>query len=230
MKLLAALAATTALAMPLAAHAAGYDGPYVGANVGYALGDVTIDDQDCWASCSSQTFSPNGITIGGVVGFNHQMGSTVIGIEGDYNWMNGDEHKITNWPSEHRAKIKSYGSVRARAGLTVDKTLVYATAGLGIIDQEAFAADQNSTHTVNTHGFSDHSTRVGLAAGAGAEFAVSDNVRLKLEYLYVGTPAKQNIHDQFATSGTCFTAPDTYCNFGYTTHINVIRAGAVWAF
>jgi outer membrane immunogenic protein len=229
MKLLAALAATTALALPLSAHAAGFDGPYVGANVGYGLGDVTIDDQDCDISCSSQTFSPNGVSLGGVVGFNHQMGSTVIGLEGDYNWIDAKKDKVTNWNSQHHAEIKSYGSVRARAGLAVDKTLVYVTGGLAIINQNVSAYGTNSTGTIIYNGFKDYSTRVGLAAGAGAEFAVTDNVRLKMEYLYLGLPAQSDIKDQYEDYTGC-TGANGYCNFGVKTHMNVVRVGAVWAF
>jgi outer membrane immunogenic protein len=229
MKLLAVLAATTALALPLAAHAAGFDGPYVGANVGYGLADVTIDDQDCDVSCSSQTFSPNGITIGAVAGFNHQMGSTVLGIEGDINWIDAKETKQTNWPSQHLAEIKGYGSVRARVGLAVDKTLVYVTGGVGVVGQRVYAYEPISGGTGNYYGFKQYETKAGLAAGAGAEFAVSDNMRLKMEYLHIDIPADSDIKDQFATYSGC-TVSNTYCNFGVKSKLDVVRGGVVWSF
>ncbi len=228
MKLLAMSAALAALAFPLAAQAAPADwsGAYIGANVGYGLGTATIDDQDCNISCSSQTFSPNGVSLGGVVGYNHQMGSAVIGIEGDYNWINAQKDKVTDWDSIHHAEFKSYGSVRGRLGLAVDNTLVYATAGLGILQQDVSAIDPNGTNTP-FNGFVQNKTKAGLAAGGGVEIKVSDPWRLKLEYLYIGAPADSNIHDQFAT-GSCST--HTYCNFGVETHLHVIRVGANYAF
>ena len=92
------------LAVPVAANAAdvatkaaprfapapapyNWTGFYIGANVGYGLGNVVIDDKDCNLSCSSQTLNPNGFTAGGTIGYNWQYGSTVWGIEGDWNWI-----------------------------------------------------------------------------------------------------------------------------------------------
>src|SRR3974390_561469 len=133
------LISAAVLALPVSAYAAdlpikapqvyapapayNWTGFYVGGNAGYGLANTTIDDQDCNISCSSQTLSPNGFTLGGTIGYNYQFGSTVAGIEGDWNWINAKKNYATNWPSIHDAEIKSYGTLRARLGLALDKTL-----------------------------------------------------------------------------------------------------------
>ena len=68
-----------------------WSGFYIGINAGYGLANVTIDDQFCDFSCSSQTFTPNGFTIGGTLGYNWQFGSTVLGLEADWNWINAEK-------------------------------------------------------------------------------------------------------------------------------------------
>src|SRR5262245_35365601 len=118
-----------------------WSGFYIGINAGYGLAFVTIDDQDCIFSCSSQTLTPNGLTVGGTLGYNWQFGSTVLGIEGDWNWINAKKTFTSfDWPSEHHAEIKPFGTLRARAGLALDRTLVYVTAGVGWLRRSAHAA------------------------------------------------------------------------------------------
>lgn len=98
-----------------------WTGFYVGVNAGYGW---TVDD----------TVTINGTTydidadsfVGGAqVGYNYQIGSFVVGVEGDLQWADfgGD----SDW----------FSTVRARAGVAFDRALVYATGGF------AFADDAN---------------------------------------------------------------------------------------
>jgi len=223
------LAAAAAFLLPAAAQAApvNWSGPYLGVNLGYGLGHTAIDDQDCIASCSSQNLDPNGVNLGGVAGYNWQHGAAVLGVEADYNYSDAKKEKVTDWPSLHRANINSFGSVRARAGLAVDNTLLYATVGMSIIQQDVAAVSFDSVGGPPDGGFTRNTTRVGLAAGAGAEMAVSDHWRVKMEYLYLSTPGEDDIQTQFGD--TC-DGGRHYCTFGYTTNVNVIRIGANYAF
>lgn len=230
MKKFALVMSAALLAAPLAAQAApasttGWTGAYVGVNAGYGLGSTTVDDQDCNVSCSSQHFSPSGFTIGGTAGYNYQMGSAVLGLEGDYNYIDAKRDVVTDWPSHYHIENKSYGTVRMRAGLALDKALVYATAGLGIIDRHVLAEEVSGSNPP-TYGFVQNKTVVGLAAGVGTEVAVSSHIRAKLEYLYIGAPADNSIQDQFHAS----CATHTYCNYGVKSDLNVVRMGVNYAF
>jgi outer membrane immunogenic protein len=70
--------------------------------------------------------------------------------------------------------------LRARTGVAWDLVLLYATAG-------GAGGDIKSTLPAATlpPGGSSTSTEFGWTAGGGLEFGVTDNVTLKVEYLYV---------------------------------------------
>jgi outer membrane immunogenic protein len=203
------------------APAYSWSGFYLGVNAGYGLASTVIDDQDCNISCSSQTLSKGGFTVGGTAGYNWQMGATVLGIEGDWNWIDAKKSFVSvNWPSIHSAEIKSFGTVRARAGLAVDRTLIYVTGGAAWLDQKVSAICSPNCFT---SGFTSNKTEVGLAAGAGLEFAVTDKVTAKLEYLYIALPSKNHIPD------AAHPSPD-YNNYGFTSNLQVVRAGLNYHF
>ena len=63
-----------------------WTGFYVGINGGYMWGKTEF------TGVGGGTFStsPNGWLVGGTVGFNYQVGSWVLGFEGDYNWVDLD--------------------------------------------------------------------------------------------------------------------------------------------
>jgi outer membrane immunogenic protein len=217
------IAAATLFAFPLAAHAADWTGPYVGATLGYGLGDTVIDDQDCNISCSSQTFSPASATYGVGAGYNYQMGSTVLGVEADWSGMNADKEATTNWPSHYKVELDSFWTLRARAGLALDRTLIYATAGFAGVKQSV-EADSTSSGVVRHH-LSVDETTTGMVYGGGLEFAVNGPWRAKMEYLHIALPGDNNIRDDGTSCPT-----QSYCNFGVKTSLDVVRFGANYAF
>lgn len=143
--------------------ASDWDGPYIGASVGYGWG--SSDNSSIGDSADI-----NGWTVGGQVGYNfHLTDNLVAGVEGDLNWDNqsgtfgvGDNLRA-NWD----------GSVRGRLGVDLDGILPYAEAGV------AFA---NATDTIEGADYSN--THTGWTAGAGVEFKISDPVSLNVEYRY----------------------------------------------
>jgi outer membrane immunogenic protein len=187
----------------------------------YGLGNVVIDDKDCNISCSSQTLSPNGFTAGGTIGYNWQFGSTVLGIEGDWNWIDAKKTiDDPDWPSQHQAKINSFGTIRGRAGLALDRTFLYLTAGVGFVDQDVHAVITDSCSS--RCGFTKSDTKVGLAAGAGAEFAISGPWTAKVEYIYINVPADKSIPDV-----SPINVSDQY---NVKTDLHVVRAGLNYRF
>jgi outer membrane immunogenic protein len=227
MAVLSAFGSASAFAADLPMKAAPYapmavynwTGGYIGINAGYGLGNTVIDDKDCLFSCSSQTLSPNGFTVGGTLGYNYQFGSTVLGIEGDWNWIDASRtHTDPDWASVHNAKIQSFGTIRGRAGLAVDRTLVYVTAGVAFVDQRVAVFDPDG----DTGGFAVNKVSTGLAVGAGAEFAISGNWTAKLEYLYITVPSIAQIQDNSCTS--------TECTYNVKTDLHVARAGVNYRF
>src|SRR5262249_4804923 len=142
--------------------------------------------------CTERPFhapSPKGVLGGVQAGYNWQVGTWVIGLEGDISAANIHDDKY--FPSvdpqknldRTTAQYDWLGTVRGRAGYAAGQALFYATGGL------AFGGVRHSyTYDVtgsNTQFFESKQTRAGWTAGAGAEFALDKNVSFKVEYLYV---------------------------------------------
>ncbi|KFG69274.1 outer membrane protein [Microvirga sp. BSC39] len=136
-----------------------WTGFYVGVNAGYGWSD---DDFDSVALADDD--NDGGFVGGAQVGYNYQIGSFVVGLEGDIQYadfgregafvVGGTTYDIDNsdW----------FGTVRARAGVAFDRALIYATGGF------AFADEAN-----------------GWTVGGGVEYAFTNNLSAKIEGLYV---------------------------------------------
>jgi hypothetical protein len=98
-----------------------WTGFYVGANAGAIWGDFTKATKGVGAS--------TGFTAGGTLGYNHQIGQFVMGVEGDYNYSGlGGRGFLTPGLAAARADLTSFGTVRGRLGVAFDRALVYGTA------------------------------------------------------------------------------------------------------
>jgi outer membrane immunogenic protein len=196
-----------------APRCASFQGFYVGANVGSAFHDHTWSDRDAWAKHevdlalpSSASGTESGWLAGVQGGYNWQKGCTVFGFEADWSWTNVEWGSFNTDGQPGAAldrlivtsDIHSFGTIRTRAGVVVDSLMLYATGGVGW-------ARMNSSWTVinniggafvsETLGASD--TRWGWAAGVGTEWAITSNISLKSEALYL----KFDDHDSAANSG-----------------------------
>lgn len=175
-----------------------WTGPYVGVNAGIAFGLPTADPTDeCdWYWCDSLTFDPSADPtdhnffpfVGVQVGFNYQLDNNlVVGIEadvqsGDLSGNNDETPALKEalvFPSTFAPDIDLWGTLRGRVGVTMDRTLIYATGGLAWghtnFDNAWWLPDD----------FDTEDTRFGYAVGVGVEQSFADNISGKLEYLFV---------------------------------------------
>ncbi|MEJ2118728.1 MAG: porin family protein [Alphaproteobacteria bacterium] len=132
-------------------------GFYIGANAGWA----SHDDDDvsyCYGGqtnhkCGRIDGDRSGWLAGVHAGYNWQKQDVVFGIEGDIDA--GDN-------------LDYLASVRGRAGLAIDRSLIYVTAGVafaGFGDDDIFADD----------------TQTGWVVGLGIEHKLRPNVSIGLE-------------------------------------------------
>lgn len=152
-----------------------WTGCYIGAQAGYTWGRTTyLDTQDL----TGTSFDLNGGVAGGHVGCNYQVNSFVIGIEGDYEWtgLKGDDaaYLITL----DRVEGRWQGSICGRAGFAVDRVLFYATGGWSALNVEYSV----SNVFINTEVI--RRTLSGWTAGAGIEYALTNNISARAEYRY----------------------------------------------
>jgi len=139
-----------------------------------------------------------GAMVGVQAGYNYQMGQMVLGLEADYSWANAGKTTVNYgyYSSEQGSKLTSFGTVRARAGVAFDRALVYATGGFAFGNVKSNLYDD-----YEPLGYTTSSMRTGWTAGAGVEYALTNNVTLKAEGLYYALGSKTTANQIDGDSG-----------------------------
>ena len=169
-------------------------GPYVGLNAGYAEGrysfDLTAPRQPLTPGQSTGLRASDGGVIGGAqVGYNWQLGALVVGLEGDVQSMRlRARAPVTSTGAffsigdRFDARSSWAASVTGRAGVAVDRVLLYVTGGAAF-SQIRFDGRYavGSTALGSTP---DEQSLVGWTLGAGIEAAVTNGISVGVEYRY----------------------------------------------
>jgi outer membrane immunogenic protein len=160
-------------------------GFFAGGSLGAGIGrnDSTFIDP---AKPVAEAFflSPRGWEAGGIVGYNWQFGSWVLGADGDFQGSSGTGY-LTSLADGAAIdqKLSWFGTLRGRLGYGVGNALFYATGGA------AFGEVKENITQVEAGSFS-HS-KSGFAVGGGLErrFDVfglfGPNWTARTEYLFV---------------------------------------------
>ncbi len=154
-------------APPYIEPAFNWTGFYVGVNGGGGWGHAFSD--------LSGGMHTSGGVAGGTVGYNAQFGNWVLGFEGDIDWSNVSGSTSAAGCPGCSVQNDWLTTARGRVGYSVGRWLPYVTGGLAAGDVKASAP-----------GFAGATnTQVGWAAGAGVEYALSNQWSAKVEYLHV---------------------------------------------
>jgi len=139
--------------------------------------------------------SANGVLFGGHLGYNHQFGALVAGVEGDLEGTSLHNYAFAYGAGLGPYSVETYdnlkASVRGRFGYAIDHALLYATAGAAWAN---FRTTHNFVLIPNPNSnfpsppilpsdLSNH-TPVGWTVGAGVEYAFMGNLSARLEYRY----------------------------------------------
>jgi len=162
-----------------------WTGPYIGGYIGSFWGD-----EDWRYAGSGATVDPDfsGYMFGGQAGYNYQIGRYVMGIEGDYGFMNarGGVSCPNQFFFSCQADADRLGSLTARAGVTWGRALFYAKGGVAFGDVTA-QTSQNTGAAVPPSGTpvnGESKWLTGWTIGGGMEFALTDRWSAKAEYMY----------------------------------------------
>ncbi len=201
-----------------------WTGFYIGVNAGYGFSDSNNNGfNGTGLSAVGPTVTPvapaagvfgvnngrnnrDGFVGGGQVGYNYQIGSFVLGIEGDIQYTdfgrnknNGFGNVFTAVPNANIAaplpgsggnvalfnqqgnRSDYFGTVRGRLGYAFDRTLIYGTGGVAFRD----TGGNNGNSAFGFNGASRQSEDIGYAVGGGVEYAFTPNITGKIEGLYV---------------------------------------------
>ncbi len=158
-----------------------WTGVYLGAQAGYSWGqERTVFSDTLARAFNGAAFRQSSDTaLGGAqAGFNYQTGSLVFGVEGDLEALDAKETLVAPGIAA-RIRRDWQASVRGRAGFALDRFMIYATGGAAFTDVE-FAVLDPAT------GLAERATqsKTGWTAGAGVNFAYTDNLILGAEYRY----------------------------------------------
>jgi outer membrane immunogenic protein len=196
-----------------------WTGFYVGANAGYGWQDsdssIDVPAGAFGAGSAGGTIvydedNGGGFSGGAQIGYNYQIGSFVVGLEADMQWadLGGSSDGTAVVPAGFPANfvpagvaggVDWFGTVRARAGMTFDRALIYATGGFAY----GSADDSNDFLTDN------EDMRTGWVLGAGVEYAFTNNLTAGIEGLWVNLDG-DNDRTYIGTTGTGAAATPVY--------------------
>ncbi|PJI93128.1 opacity protein-like surface antigen [Yoonia maricola] len=176
-----------------AAFANDWSGPYAGVSLNAGMFNSETTDHWCYVACDGASLAEFGAGAGIAGGYDVQMNEFVFGVVADYTFTNFEtvnEHEDVTAPVNYTSYTESTWdgmlTLRARAGLAVDNTLVYATGGVAFVDVN-YRHDYDAGPVAENEGFEPYSDiEVGFAAGAGVEHKFNDLYSVSAEYLYVG--------------------------------------------
>lgn len=233
-----------------------WTGFYLGANAGYSWNrsqtryGYSLANTADFAEFNAARLVPqqlgrdnDSFVVGGQLGYNHQIGWLVLGAEADLQYLGARQQAayattVTDGigsatvTTGTRSSIDWLGTVRGRVGVAFDRVLVFATGGV------AFGRSSDRT-TITSVGFDDDGTfsgawfgqqsgtRAGWTLGGGVEYALTQNVTLKAEYLYYDLGRAKHAVTGFSTD-----PDDEFLGANARRKVNgsIVRAGLNWKF
>lgn len=239
------------MATPAFAEDEDWTGPYAGVHAGYSTGqsDSDVALSGAWTSESTalqsyvaDNFSdrrkPEGFNFGAQLGYNYQTaGNFVIGAEGDFSVLSADDARSTGLVPTTPFPALSYNfgnavdakhmfSLRAKAGVALDKTLIYATGGWAWVNTEVGATMQ-SNGGYNKAGTAKK-TLDGFIVGGGIEQKLGSKVSARIDYAF--TDQGSQVYTTAYQPGSTFTSPVYTETVKQDLKLHLIRVGVNFHF
>lgn len=173
----ATVATVLAAATAAPATAAEFNGPFVGAQVGWQSEKMKNTDSSFGLTPVDDTV--NSVTGGIYVGYDKRVADrVVIGAEAGLDFASDDETQASVAGMTYSVDPKYSFDLTARAGyLVTPETMVYARGG--------YTNARVGTSVASLAGIqSDSDNQDGWLAGAGVERQIKDNISARLEYRY----------------------------------------------
>lgn len=190
-----------------------WTGFYIGANVGWGWlnNDLDVSPSFGIPATAINIGSANGFIGGLQAGYNWQFANNVVlGLEADIEWadLGGNSVVVSGPIGVATGSLDYFGTIRARAGYAFDRVLPYITGGA------AYGKSDYGT----IYGVSTSETTWGWTVGAGVEYAFTNNITAKLEYLYIDL------------DGKTYTIPSTLGSIQTDNDMSVLKVGVNYKF
>jgi outer membrane immunogenic protein len=149
------------------------------------------------AAAGTGSMSGSGFTGGLQVGANWQSGNAVFGAEADFGAFHikasrqvSEASEIIGIPGTSFAVTNSASTdwlftARGRLGWAFGNLLVYATGGLAVTDLHTNNTYTDTTPIGSAASWGGTTNKAGWTVGGGLEWALSRNLSVKAEYLYL---------------------------------------------
>jgi outer membrane immunogenic protein len=208
---------------PLAIPYSNWTGFYIGGNIGAGEYSPTCGPGPAIAAVGCVDEDPMALTsrdinlVAGVQGgYDFQDGYFVYGVAADWTWTNLKTQAWNNSGSlSWRSKVNWLASVRGRAGIALERNLMYLTGGLAIgsfsEETNIGEADFHSTH---------RDVVLGWVAGVGIEHKFTPNISGFAEYR----------HYAFGKNSETVQNTNKTSNYDFTHSIDTITAGMNYRF
>ena len=191
-----------------------WSGLYIGGHVGASLSITDIADPLGAPIYGDNVRSP-GFIGGGQIGFNHQMGSVVFGVEADVSGVSSGGTNTCfavsgdSISSTCRVRADLYTTLTGRIGYAVDRSLLYVKGGAawtrGSVDMFVNKNDPNRSAVFTS---SSSFVTPGWTVGAGVEYALASAWSVKLEYDYLSF-RDQDVATPYVSGNPFGNAPTT---------------------
>lgn len=153
-----------------------FSGPYLGIFAAHAWQEMAYAEPS-WPGFERKP-DLNGVLGGATVGYNCVQGRNLFGIEADAGFGNLDKGEDNGLRNSYSAFEMHWDAhLRGRIGYAVSVTTVlFATAGMAMTEVKV--------DDVMPRWDDDDALHIGWTAGVGVEYAITEDVRARAEYLY----------------------------------------------
>ncbi len=223
-----------------------WSGLYLGANFGGGFGGNTTTaapNSDAFSQATLSSAFAAGVVPSraslhqsGVIGglqarYNWQFGNVVLGPDFDVNGANISDTKsistaVTGFPAGSfsvKQNLDFLTTLRGQIGFTpMNRLLLFANAGLAVGHVNYNA---NGSFPAASYGTSTSHMNFGGTAGAGVEYAVTDNLTVRGEYMFVDLGSQRVF-----VSGSPGGVATAQTALSYQNYYHIFRLGVTYHF
>lgn len=229
-----------------------WTGFYVGANIGGAwnTGNTKLNAYFPASGIYYANYFGNslgsgasGVIGGAQAGYNYQSGAAVFGLETDFDWTGLSKTKTLlgtpfttpfaatdAFTTSGKAQLDWLGTTRLRVGFVAtpdNRLMVYGTGGLAYGGVKGTYSIYDYSNVLSWGG-SKTTDRFGWTIGAGAEYAVTNNITIKGEYLYYSLGSANTTISPLSYS--VFMPASSWISAKTTYEGSIFRAGVNYKF
>jgi outer membrane immunogenic protein len=150
-------------------------------------------------------YDMSGAVYGAHIGYNYQMGATVLGLEASYSGSSISGNSASAIFLNSDRELDWLATVTARIGYAMGRSLVYAKGGV------AWGELSTGVSLGGIKIFDGGETHVGWTAGAGFEHAITNNVTFRIEYAHIDLGSETHT---LGNTGNLLGAPPGIVNIG----------------